>query len=642
MERNPDFLKKKYGNLHISDEVDSAVHRHELREGKKVSNKPNERIQVYLDRFKEITEREDEEDRGKGINALKEVLYKQYISIESGEDIPEAHIELQRRIAREQGHGDVEIDEGKLDEYAEIIRADQKQSLDQWVDYLASPDAMYPDWLKYWAMRSVLNLSDYDKEKKAFGNRSKDTTKPFPDLNHEALAYVLDVIQKRATGSTVDNPVQERQNEFAAEGKKVISDEEFQKMLSAENFSKLYAFAIEHVTADHSELYKITDGEWVVYPKGSPGHELARSLQGHGTGWCTAGEATANAQLKQGDFYVYYSKNPHGDATIPRLAIRMEEDKIAEVRGVAHKQEIDQYISPVLEEKLGEFGPEANEYRKKTEDMKRLTEIDTRNKAGEELSKEDLSFIYEVNRQISGFGYTRDPRINEILKQRNKSEDIAFIIGVEGQELNSDTALQMIRSGRIAELSSFLSYFSNLSPEVANLLIKNGNDWFVSRNIESFSGLTPEIAEHFSRKHDMIANNLSRFQDLPLETAYRLIDTGYIGSVFAHNEKFKGLDILKVISSILESGSASILLNELYRVKNLSTEAANLILDKGEGDIILLNLRSFVNLDLNVLKKLAKYAEERGDRVYKEYRGVLNVYRASFAVSDEEWEEVVK
>ena len=44
--------------------------------------------------------------------------------------------------------------------------------------------------------------------------------------------------------------------------------------------------------------------------------------------------------------------------------------------------------------------------------MKKLTEI---NNKKEELNKEDLSFLYEIDNNIQGFGYNKDPRIEEIL-----------------------------------------------------------------------------------------------------------------------------------------------------------------------------------------------------------------------------------
>jgi hypothetical protein len=96
------------------------------------------------------------------------------------------------------------------EQLAEVIISDQESTLDNWVDYLSSDDATYPDWLKYYAFRSVISLSTYDKEKHQFGKRvfpkkdpgtqkltNEPTVAPFPDLNREALAYVLDAIEKK-------------------------------------------------------------------------------------------------------------------------------------------------------------------------------------------------------------------------------------------------------------------------------------------------------------------------------------------------------------------------------------------------------------------------------------------------------------
>ena len=37
--------------------------------------------------------------------------------------------------------------------------------------------------------------------------------------------------------------------------------------------------------------------------------KLVKSLEGKGTGWCTAGIETARWQLQGGDFHVYYTKD---------------------------------------------------------------------------------------------------------------------------------------------------------------------------------------------------------------------------------------------------------------------------------------------------------------------------------------------
>lgn len=411
---NPTFLKNKY-NLHNAPEVESAAKRTEKRDGEKVPQNPEARIQNYLERIKEIIGRKEPAKRERGIEALKEVLHDKFIIKE--EEIPEAYFENQRRLAREQGHGDVEIPDETRKQLTEVIITDQKGSLDNWIEYFLSDDAVYPDWLKYYAFRNILGMGEYDKEKKQFSKRSKGTVKPFPDINREALAYVLDAIEKKYSG-----------------GMPVETDLEFKKYLNGENFAKLYAFAIDKITPTSQEALANVAGEWVKYRQGVDHMPLVESLQGHGTGWCTAGESTAKAQMEAGDFYVFYSLDENKKPNIPRAAIRMQGGQIAEVRGVAEQQNLDPYIADIVQKKLAEF-PDGKAYEKKNNDMKFLTEIENKIKARQKLNKNELVFIYEINSKIEGFGYQRDPRIEEIRKSRNPKEDAPIVFEFAPEEI---------------------------------------------------------------------------------------------------------------------------------------------------------------------------------------------------------------
>lgn len=428
---NPNFLKKKY-DLHNAPEVEAAAERTERRTGEEVPDDPARRIQNYLDRFKEITERQDPDKRERGMRALKEVLHDQCVIKE--EDIPESYFKHQQQVAREQGHGDIDITEELKDQAAEVLIADQESTLDNWVDYLASTDAPYPDWLKYWTIRSVLAMGAYDKEKKTFAKRSQGTVTPFPDINREALAYVLDAVSQKYG---------KRHTDLLA-----LSDEEkkaFETLLQQEHFPKLYAWALEKTALAPTESLERIEGEWVKYEKGSDHLPLVASLQGYGTGWCTAGESTARIQLQGGDFWVYYSLDKDGNSTIPRAAIRMEENRIAEVRGVAKEQNLDAAITPIVQAKLAEF-PDGASYEKKTKDMQELTDIERKMEKGDPLTTENLRFLYELDRPIEGFGYQRDPRIKTLRDRRNPEEDMPIIfectkdhIAHRPEEITKDT-----------------------------------------------------------------------------------------------------------------------------------------------------------------------------------------------------------
>jgi len=411
------LLKNKY-DLHKSIEVEHAARITDVKSGQQVPQDPLVRIQNYLNRFHEIVDNNGDR-KEHALDLIKRKLYSKYVI--KPDKIPESFWENQERILRERGQaGDllyIDWEEFKR-QNAESIIADQEASLNRWIDYLSSNDAPYPDALKYWTLRNVVGMAEYDKEKKIYPQRSHSTTKPFPDLNREALAYVLDAVEKK----------------YNSKSSRDINDSEFEKLLKSENFSKLYAWAIDKVAPADLEERANTDGEWVKYDKGSNHMLLARSLQGHGTGWCTAGESTAKAQLREGDFYVYYSKDLDGKSNVPRAAIRMEGNKIAEVRGIAADQNLEGALVPVVDEKLKDF-PDGESYKKKVKDMQRLTEIENKMQGEQRLTPEDLVFLYEIDSQIEGFGFQRDPRIYEIRDSRSPEVDVLIIFDCEPEQI---------------------------------------------------------------------------------------------------------------------------------------------------------------------------------------------------------------
>lgn len=416
MTEGEQFLHKKYSDLHTSEPVEHEQARRK-KVGEETSQKPADKISDFLEVIKR-THGHHEDPRV--LERIKEYYHKEYVI--KPEDVPESYFDNQKRIAREQGRGDIEITEELREQAKEVIIADQKSTLDNWVEYLSSKDAdVYPIWARYWAFRSMVNLSTYDKEKKVFSKRKKDTVAPFPDLNREALANVVDIIVKKAQKENIrlaeDNP-------------------ELQELINQENFGKLYAYAIEKITPTEVNELEITTGKWVKYNQGSDHMPLVESLQGFGTGWCTAGESTAQTQLRRGDFYVYYSHNKDGKPIIPRIAIRMNGNQISEVRGVAPEQNLDPYINDVVKDKLKEF-PDGKLYEKKVTDMKKLTEIDNKDKQGKELTKKDLCFIYEINSRIKGFGHQKDPRIKEILQNRNIKKDLTFALDCSEDQIST-------------------------------------------------------------------------------------------------------------------------------------------------------------------------------------------------------------
>jgi len=425
-------LHIKNPELQKSGEVSKSVEKHERLNKEKLPNDPTDRIEAHMDRLEKIFLNPDENVRKRNLELLKPAIYDEFVI--KPEEVPEQAFILEQQIARRLGYGDVEITEEFKERKTEQIINDQKHSLDRWIDYLTSDDAMYPTWSKYFAFNSILKMGGLKKtedeegnEKAIFKKRKKDTVASFPPLNPRALALTISVLEKqlKRDGSEIKN-----------ESTK-LNDEEFQKLTKSENFSKIYAQFLIELPEYSTEGSKEIRGEWVKYDKNSDPDKLVESLDGYPLEWCTANPDTAKSHLEGGDFYVYYSLDQDANPKIPRLAIRMENDNIKEVRGIAPDQNLDPYITPVLDKKMEEFGQQGEVYKKKSENMRKLTEIEDKLKENSEtqLSTEELKFLYEIDSPIQGFGYKKDPRIEEILRQRNPTEDLPILFDCEPSQI---------------------------------------------------------------------------------------------------------------------------------------------------------------------------------------------------------------
>ena len=381
------FLSKLYSDIHMKQ---SVIH------SSNVSDKKYEKIRKYLDREERVHEKALE--KGK-LDLLKKAYYDKYII----KEIPKEYIDfLDKNTFDQVGH---HLTKTEIEEHKRVIMEDQKKSLSSWIDYLTSEDSkFYPWWAKYWAFQGMLKIGAYDNENGIYGKRDSKTVAPFVELNREALAKSIDLVMKQVKGEVVE--------------------EELKELISSGSFTKLYTVLLKkqkEVQYDNRDI----DGKWIKYDQGDNYKPLYDSLQGYNTGWCTAGEETCKSQLKNGDFYVYYTKDENGDYKVPRLAIRMGgQTRIGEIRGVDKGQNVEPHLEDVIDKKLENFSDKEN-YKKRINDSKMLTYIYTKYEHKKELTKDDLRFIYELDRYIEGFGYEEDPRISEIRESRDKRQDMA-------------------------------------------------------------------------------------------------------------------------------------------------------------------------------------------------------------------------
>ena len=545
------------------------------------------------------------------------------------EDIPYSVYEKEQEIARERGYGNIPITEGYKKEKNEEIIKDQETSLDKWLEYFLYDEEAknYEGWEVFWVLEGLQTLGKYDKEKKVFSKRDNKTIYAYPPVEREVIFTTLNLMEEYL--------------------KTKKGEEEIKAALGQANFKQLYEYSIKALSSGKSETYGV-EGQWIKYEQGSDYHVLRNSLQGYNTGWCTAaGESFAKSQLEGGDFYVYYSKDENGENKIPRIAIRMNgHDEIGEVRGIADKQNMEGEMLPILDEKLKEF-PDREKYYKKERDMALLTKIDKKVKRKEELTKEELRFLYELDDKVEGFGYEKDPRIEEIILKRDWKEDIASVLGCSKEEISDNKQdildgkdikyfrgslylrhLTDVKGLKLPEIISGDLYLSHLRSAAGLKLPKTINGGLYLNNLRSAEGLVfPEAING-----DLDLSGLETAEGLTLPETIN-------GCLFLESlESAKGLTLPETINgsldlSGLESAEGLVLpetINGSLFLESLrSAEGLKLPETLNGGCLVLGNLESTKGLTLpeiiNGYLDLASLKSVKGLTLPETINGFLNL-----------------
>ena len=586
-----DFLNHLNKNMHNEDIVMHTASK---------SDTPEEKIKKYMERLEKSHNKA--KDNKHKMNILKQLYYNKYVI----KALPESYINLQKKIAHEQGYGNIDITKEMKQEMLFQIQTEQKNSLNRWIEYFCSDDAMYPMWFKNYAFEGMLKLGVFDKEKKEFQKRTKNTSAPYIDLNREVLAKVYDVLIHQI-------------------GKNKLSNLEEQALANGESFKKLYTYFLKKVI--EQDKSQETEGIWIKYEQGSDYHPLLESLQGKNTGWCTAGETVAREQLENGDFYVYYTKDKNNEYKNPRIAIRMDgKTTIGEIRGIAKDQNLEPHMGKILDEKLNEF-PDKKDYQKKVKDMKYLTILEKKQEEGLEFSFDDLTFLYQINDKIDGFGWESDPRIMEIIQKRNAKKDLSIIFKISENEiaikLNDFEENKNIRffCGDLNWTEDKVpSYFSKLQVIFGNADFRNITDSLGLESLQSIKGnalfhsLTN--AEGLSLLQNIEGN--AYFFSLTSAKGLELLQNIEGDSYFSSLTSAKGLELLQNIEgdAYFDSLTSS---KGLESLKNIEGDAYFYRLTSAKGLELLQNIEGDAYFDrLTSAEGLTSLQQIAGDANFDE------------------------
>ena len=595
----------------------------------KLPGKNNERRNfAYLSRLDRLVEKYGDKAEQKIWEASAENVVMDF------EDIPDSYWKQQEQILRDNGQG------RELSRYEKEILADdliekQRESITSWTNYLGDKNCPYPLWFKVYAfdgiskMSNALNLDDAD-----YSRRDNTTALSFPKLNAEIFAKVYRQI-----------------NNFYGVDKedwlsKNSDDEKLVSLVKSANFPKLYAKELidTKVILKTPERTEDVHGDWFEYKLGD--EEKIASLA-EGTRWCVVDPNVAHNYLTYGQYsnpeedeYEYDDddwedgeeydeedddyddddqaetyeddgikvENPEAKFIIFRLedpnspgvfasngsaSIRLDPDgMVAEVSGLGEGQAIEDALIPIVKEKTLSL-PGGEKYLQKFDDKQTLIRLDKKMEKGQDLTKEELSFLYEIDRPIATLDtYNReDPRIPELRKKYGI--EYAVEKGVDANKMVSSLEPEEIAKN----LDTLLEHGANID---INELVSNVNTDIIFNNIESLL------------KNGADANNIVNNMDLSDTYGYLYTLLDYGADVNNIVKKFSlrpssiasGLDVLLEHGATIDVNKLVSDLEPLDILRHLST---------------LLECGADVNL---LIKKMSKK-----DIVY--YRGILRKYGAN-------------
>lgn len=243
----------------------------------------------------------------------------------------------------------------------------QTQELQGWVNYLKDNDAYSPAF-KYAIFKEVLS-KNYDLAKDEIKKRDDKSIRGITPLHPSALGRLY--------------------NEFKFTGKNDLL--KIYEKIRAEEVKK---------ELDYKNAKKTSEGKWVKFnsekadPENFDKNVSDLSALVCNTNWCT--KTGAREQLAKGDFYVYLS----GKENTPRVAIRMEDNRVAEVSGREEGQYLepdmipvaDEFLTTELKEAEGEQWIKSNKFNKA---LVKINEIVDKRGNLEEITEQDVADIYE-------------------------------------------------------------------------------------------------------------------------------------------------------------------------------------------------------------------------------------------------------
>lgn len=237
--------------------------------------------------------------------------------------------------------------------------------------------------------------------------RDKNTLNPFIEPNPEIIGKCMEIIIKLVKKEKIDTDIEE-------------------KLSKADSFKKIYLAVNRKYRSVLKKRSLATDGIWKKYINNNVDADiLLHEIEYKNTGWCIANGTSIRSFLRDGDFYIYFTKDEKGEYTIPRIAILTKgENDIDQIRGIDPGENLEDSMINIVEAKLKTMNFLTDEAVNNQMDIiKGLRELNIIGKKSlNKIKLTDEEFKHFYTKKY-GFGYSQDPKHDRIIDIRNIPED---------------------------------------------------------------------------------------------------------------------------------------------------------------------------------------------------------------------------
>ena len=166
---------------------------------------------------------------------------------------------------------------------------------------------------------------------------------------------------------------------------------------------------------------------WVNFKKGSQPVEVFQKIRENNVWQLTVKDLYDI--LVAHDILIYFVKD------VPKLMVYLADGKrVNGVFGYGENNSIEEEYLDELKKELTKFKCNHNEVGK-VNNLIKLYEIKAHK---DDLSKEDLEFLYQIKVPVKGFNNEVEDMLDEILADRDRNEDIASLLDVDADNITDD------------------------------------------------------------------------------------------------------------------------------------------------------------------------------------------------------------